>query len=528
MILPIGLNLVTPKYSRIASQKVGSNHCVNFASSDTLEIKENKKTGVYGKAAVLGLAVVGGCVLALKRKKVKYPADVEYRKSLLREMNLPENEYKQLRSIIGCEELNAVTKAADKENYLPGIKAYRANKEAFFPERGNVKSGKFLANLHTHTIYSDGKFTIAELLEQGAKYGDERVAKLGKGNPFYLAITDHDTLEGCKEAVEIVKNNPEKYKNLRLVLGIENSAQVDSPDLLKGPVHVHMITYGINPFDKELNNLIQQKIDINKRNIEKVLSVANTEFGSTLDKFGLNYNYQDLVKMVPAIGCGIKSVGFYHKDYMQFRLIYSAAVEKNKELSKYLESQNIKMDFTTPIDMIEKNPDYSKGQKYYDYYFKAIKTHIKSQVPESDYKFVDEKLKNIPSEIVPTLNRLEEKIMQSAPEYKIPATEYYTFENLVKFYAGKKHGQMGIAHPGVVFPYANLKDEGSTLRFYDELYRDFKAWGGEKAVYAEDNYGVYYKENENLHNKLEQVSAKYGLQKIGGLDTHIKDIFASK
>ena len=87
---------------------------------------------------------------------------------------------------------------------------------------------------------------------------------------------------------------------------------------------------------------------------------------------------------------------------------------------------------------------------------------------------------------------------------------------------------MGIAHPGVVFPYANLKDEGSTLRFYDELYRDFKAWGGEKAVYAEDNYGVYYKENENLHNKLEQVSAKYGLQKIGGLDTHIKDIFASK
>lgn len=528
MILPVGSNLMIPKNSHNALRKTIPNYYVNFTSSDSSKTKENKKTGLYCTSAILGLAVISGCAIALKHKKVKYPVDIEYRKSLLRDMNLPENEHKQLRSIIGCEELKAIMKTAKKEDFLPGIKTYRANKEVFFPEKENVKSGKFLANLHTHTIYSDGKLTIAELLEQGAKYGDERVAKLGKDKPFYLAITDHDTLEGCKEAVKIIKNNPEKYKNLRLILGIENSALAESPNLLKGPVQVHMITYGINPFDKELNNLIQQKININKQNIEKVLHTANTEFAPILDSFGVNYNYKELSKMVPAIGCGIKSVGYYHKDYMQFRLIYSAAVEKNKELTKYLKSKNINMDFCTPINIIKKDPDYSKGQKYYDYYFEAIKAHIKSQIPESNYKFIDEQLKNIPSDIIPTLNRLEEKIMQSAPEYKILPAEFYTFENLVKFYANKEYGQMGIAHPGVVFPYANLKDDESTLRFFDILYKDFKTWGGEKAVYAEDNYAVYYNEIENLHNKLEKISEKYGLLKTGGLDTHVKDIFASK
>ena len=47
-------------------------------------------------------------------------------------------------------------------------------------------------DLHTHTTYSDGTFTVEELLKR-AKY-------IGlKG----IAITDHDTMEGISEGKEI-------------------------------------------------------------------------------------------------------------------------------------------------------------------------------------------------------------------------------------------------------------------------------------------------------------------------------------
>ena len=477
-----------------------------------------------------GLGILGIAIVALRKHNTKelFPLDVEYRKSLLRDMNLPESECKKLRSIIGCEELRAVLKKLDKENFLPGVKSYRANQEVVFLGKENVASGKYAANLHTHTYYSDGKFSVAELLEQGAKYGDERVEKLGKDNPFYLAITDHDTVEGCKEAVNIIRENPEKYKNLRLVLGIENTAIADYSDFIYEPVQVHMLTLGINPFDKDLNAFLQKKISKNCQNIEKVLNVSNERYAQVLNNYGIKYNLNEFTQMVPALGCGIKSVGFYHKDYMQFRLIYAASVEKNHRLSQYLNSQHVNMNFITPIENIEAHPDYSRGQKYYEYYFDAIKSRIKSQIPEKDFRFVDEQLKKIPDEIIPTLYALESDIMLFSPKYTVPAAEFYTFEDIVKFYTEQKYGQMGIAHPGVVFPYKNLKDDENTFRFYDSLYRDFKALGGEKAVYAEDNYGVYYKQLENLHKKLEQLSDKYGLEQTGGLDTHIKDIFASK
>ena len=56
----------------------------------------------------------------------------------------------------------------------------------------------------------------------------------------------------------------------------------------------------------------------------------------------------------------------------------------------------------------------------------------------------------------------------------------------------------------------------------------FKKFGGDKAYYAEDNYAAYLKKNEPVAKELSKISNNYGLKKIGGLDTHIKDIFSSK
>lgn len=61
-------------------------------------------------------------------------------------------------------------------------------------------------DFHIHTTYSDGHLTVDEVLEEASK-------KLS-----YLAITDHDNIDGALEAYEKAK----KY-NLNLILGLELS-----------------------------------------------------------------------------------------------------------------------------------------------------------------------------------------------------------------------------------------------------------------------------------------------------------------
>ena len=492
----------------------------------------------YSLVSITTITFTGIAFNKIKMKNIRkkldemklYPKDIEYRKKILSELGIDKNKFYKLRSIIGIEELKSKMEVISKDikNFLPGEKSYRADGEAIFPSKENVKSAKFTANLHTHTIYSDGKFTIQELLEQAAKYGNERVKKLGKNNPFYIAITDHDTLQGCKEAINIILKNPKKYENLRLVLGIENTTVANYPHILKGPVDIHLISYAINPFDKSLNDYFNKKIEINKSNISKALDYANNEFKDLLQKTDCKYSFEDFTKLDLALKYGLKSADLYTKDYLQFKLIFSECVENNKVLSKFLKKNKIKMDYTSPIPMIGKNLDYSRGQKYYEYYFEAIKDYIKNLASKNDYKLIEKQLNTIPQELYTALNEFETSVSNTNSKLHVPRVEFPQFEEAVNFLKNQENCVLGIAHPGVAFPFANLKNSETTIRFYDELYRDFKKFGGDKAYYAEDNYAAYFKKNEPVAKELSKISNNYGLKKIGGLDTHIKDIFSSK
>ena len=61
-------------------------------------------------------------------------------------------------------------------------------------------------DFHTHTTYSDGKFSVDELLE------------FAKGRVTHLAITDHDEIDGAIEAYSKAKDY-----GIELVLGVEVS-----------------------------------------------------------------------------------------------------------------------------------------------------------------------------------------------------------------------------------------------------------------------------------------------------------------
>ena len=466
----------------------------------------------------------------LKTEMSKYAQDVAYRKQILRDMNLPETDYYKLRSIVGAEEFDSIVKelSKDKENFLPGKKVFRADKEPIFPNKENVETAKFAANLHLHTVYSDGTFTVPELMEQAAKYADVRSSKLGDGKPFYLAITDHDTMEGCKEALGLVLNNPEKYKNLRLILGVENTVLTEHSQYLTAPVETHMISYCINPFDKELANYYNKYLQQNRKNIENVLDFANEKYFTTLRRLSTGYTLEEFDKFAPEIKYRNLHANYLTKDYLQFRLIYSYMVEKNTTLLDSVSLKPEMLDFVAPRKLIGENLDYSNGQRYYHYYIEAVKQDLKSKLPKEEHSKVDMYLRTIPEEIQPILEEIEASVGNLDSNLYVAKVMPPKFDEAVMFLI-TRDGNLGIAHPGVAFPLENFKTEAETIKFYDDLYSKFKELGKEKARYAEDNYAVYFEDQTpEFLEKLAATSSKYGLDKTGGLDTHISDIFCSK
>ena len=88
-----------------------------------------------------------------------------------------------------------------------------------------------IIDLHTHTHYSDGELTPQELMAAAAEIGCE-----------LIAVTDHDTVSGIKEA----RVAAEEY-GMKFIAGVEISTQERE--------EVHMLGLGID----EDNDLLQAK-----------------------------------------------------------------------------------------------------------------------------------------------------------------------------------------------------------------------------------------------------------------------------
>ncbi len=88
-------------------------------------------------------------------------------------------------------------------------------------------------DLHTHSIYSDGTATPEELVQLAAAL-----------NLHTLAITDHDTIEGCSESLDAGN----RY-GVQIISGLEVSC-------MHGPFSLHILGYGFDPEDA----MLQQKL----------------------------------------------------------------------------------------------------------------------------------------------------------------------------------------------------------------------------------------------------------------------------
>ena len=110
-------------------------------------------------------------------------------------------------------------------------------------------------DMHIHTEHSRKepvRQTVKDLLEKLEVMAEE------KGKPIAFSITDHESVLGCVEADQLLRANPEKYKMLRFIPGVEFSTSlkclgVDEENLSLFK-HCHMLGYGYDIHDPNLVN----------------------------------------------------------------------------------------------------------------------------------------------------------------------------------------------------------------------------------------------------------------------------------
>lgn len=119
-----------------------------------------------------------------------------------------------------------------------------------------------MIDLHAHTTASDGEKTPTELIDMALEKNLEAIA-----------ITDHDTVDGIKEAYEYSKD-----KDILFVPGIELEANVE-----KGQMHI--LGLFIDFENKELNEFLEKiKENRNKRNDFFVREFNKMGFEITLEE----------------------------------------------------------------------------------------------------------------------------------------------------------------------------------------------------------------------------------------------------
>jgi predicted metal-dependent phosphoesterase TrpH len=116
-------------------------------------------------------------------------------------------------------------------------------------------------DLHTHTCYSDGKLTPAELITLASR------KELG-----IISITDHDSVNGIDEAIECAND-----LRMEIVPGLEISTDVDNKE-------VHLLAYYIDYKNEELKKYLSffrdERLHRARRIIDKLRKLG---FSITID-----------------------------------------------------------------------------------------------------------------------------------------------------------------------------------------------------------------------------------------------------
>ncbi len=107
-------------------------------------------------------------------------------------------------------------------------------------------------DLHIHTTFSDGTMTPREILDLTVN-----------SNIKAISITDHDTMDGYFDAVDII----EEY-DVELICGVELSCEQDEKD-------IHILAYFPHRVEKEFSDYLRELSDYRKIRVHKIVEKLN-------------------------------------------------------------------------------------------------------------------------------------------------------------------------------------------------------------------------------------------------------------
>ncbi len=203
----------------------------------------------------IGLTVVGGAIYKIV-KSGKLKSNLSANSQIQ-----PEHSYRQslangVSKLIGKKVSDAsLSSVLTKEEFLKILPTLK--KENFVANKENIRNGIFRADLHSHTTHSDGKISVTEFLDEVSKYSEQVFKKTG--NNVIFSITDHDTMEGCREALCIIAQYPEKFKHVRFITGSELSFMHKTTEPNNNPIETsEVLVFGFNPFAEKVSNFFEK------------------------------------------------------------------------------------------------------------------------------------------------------------------------------------------------------------------------------------------------------------------------------
>ena len=189
--------------------------------------------------------------LNVTRYRISAPMeDIEYKKAIIKSSGNPFYKLENLRPLMGEKELTWY------------IKTNTNNEAIYTPSKENIYSGIFQMNLHIHSTNSDGQATVKQLLDRAQYYAQNFI----KDGYLIIGITDHNTVSGSKEIIEILQKYPNKYRNIKIVTGMEINSVYKTKYSPLTPVQIHLLAFCINPYDKFLNKEFYKKNKSDKYN----------------------------------------------------------------------------------------------------------------------------------------------------------------------------------------------------------------------------------------------------------------------
>ncbi len=431
--------------------------------------------------------------------------DFDYKKKIAD--NLGINDIHLLDSIVGENELCHLLKELNEQNFTPGVRLDENCVDSF--DYSNIANGTFCVNLHVHTSYSDGVCDVETILDDALK-----LAQNSKKNFFLLGITDHDTISSLYDVLKIIINNAEKYKKLKIALGIEFSTVGTNFVNQNETIDIHTIFYALDPFDFQLVNFISEKQRLKFELANSVLSELQKKLSVLLNSLKITLTLDEAKKIHPMITKGQDEVSHPLKKYIYGKILFSHYVENNSEILEKLKKYNIPSDLLSYEKPVQKYKKMFNNERYFYIYKEALEKYLNFLTNNEENIVLEE----IPSKIIDYLLIGKKICEHNHPTIGYVQKQFSEFTQTLDFLSNQEFGLISIAHPARL-KMKNISD--NKTQFFEEFWSIYKKYGKNKAICYEKYYQSYDSPKQfSCLDVINSTADKSSFLFTGGIDSH--------